>query len=294
VVRRVDPVIKETRKRLARVVQAVGLVWNDLGLERAHVSHALSLLEEAEQWLRPVIGFGLRKIKLANVRWPEALLFWAISELRLLQGLLRTKTRSRITSAELFRVKDLLAAASAHLQEAWLAYLYAHGLPPGYKPVRSFYKSGGILYIIATAMSSGFLTAIFRLGELSDYLLPLFVGLWDITVTFLVKNFSYPPRRTKRPLIVGRSVGAKRIAALTVILTGMPLLGLLLRPDWIKIFGLFAFLSLATSLPYLVQALRLLFCPREARILVLPRVYVVFAPGVVRSAPEKVFIDSLV
>lgn len=291
----VDPVIKETRKRLARVVQAIGLVLNDLGPERAQVSQALSLLEEAEQWLRPVIGSGLRKIKIPNVRWPEALLFGAISELRLLQELLRTKTRSRTTSAELFRVKDLLAAASAHLQEAWLAYLYAHGLPPEYKPVRSFYKSGGILlYIIATAMSSVLLTAIFRLGELSGYVLLLFVGVWELTVAFSVKKFSYPPRKTRKPLIMGRSVGAKRIAALTVIFTGMPLFGLLLRPDWIKIFGLFASLSLAISLPYLVQALRLLFCPREARILVLPRVYVVFAPGVARSTPEKVFIDSLV
>lgn len=74
------------------------------------------------------------------------------------------------------------------------------------------------------------------------------------------------------------------------VLVGLPLLGALLRPDLLRVFAAFSLMSIAVAMPSLVQALRLLRFPAEARILVLPRLYVVFAPRTASVREGRVFV----
>ncbi|MFN3347222.1 MAG: hypothetical protein ACK42E_05400 [Candidatus Bipolaricaulaceae bacterium] len=85
----------------------------------------------------------------------------------------------------------------------------------------------------------------------------------------------------------------KRLLPVVLVLAGLPLLGVLLRPELLRLFGAFSLMSLGVAMPNLVQALRLLRFPKEARVLFLPvrpPLYVVFVRGAASAREDKVFL----
>lgn len=148
------PDVQGLRRDLRRAELLAERARNLLGEGAEHVDSARALLAEAQQWLPHAGKVKPLKLRVRLPPRPEILLFQACSLLLLVGRRLDREVRARRSFAELVRVRELVNAAFHSLREAWLAHLYAHGLPPGYKPVRTLYKSGGmgIYFLFALAV----------------------------------------------------------------------------------------------------------------------------------------------
>lgn len=194
---------KYLRDPFQEVIHAVSKAGNLMGEGRSRVLQALLLLEEAKSWVPLEIVQKLPKSRAPQYPWPEVLLFWALAKSRTLKGMFSTKIRARKSYGEFPRITDLLEKAGAYLQEAWLAYLYRHGLPSGFKPVRSLYRSAGLTVMFFTTIGFGFLSRLLvprakcvfaRRSELHHFSLGVFgvLGAWQI---------SLPKEAKKRPVV---------------------------------------------------------------------------------------------
>ncbi|MFN3347223.1 MAG: hypothetical protein ACK42E_05405 [Candidatus Bipolaricaulaceae bacterium] len=174
--------VQSLRKDLKRAELLVRGARNLMSAGVARVDAALALLAEAQAWLpQPAPGKPF-KIKLPSHARPEAPLFHACSVLVGLGPRLDKALRARRSSWELGRARELVRAAVAELREAWLAYLYAHGLPFGYKPVRTLFPSGGIgqytLWVLAASFGSKLAQDLIPKDRWwSDYLFPAWAGV---------------------------------------------------------------------------------------------------------------------
>lgn len=277
------------------IAQAINRARSWMGEEGEQVSQALTLLEEARSWLPLELAKKLPKMRAPQYPWPEVLLFWALAKLRTLKVMFSAKIRARKSYGELPRVTDLLEKAGAYLQEAWLAYLHRHGLPSGFKPVRSFYRSAGLTVMFFTTIGFSFLNRLLSRGQNAS--LPIdpnyTILVWAFLVSLALGKFSYPKRPKRGPLFLPRSTPIKRLLPLTLGLVGLPALGMLFWPEWTNLFLIHSALALSLACPFLAQAVRLLLFPADARILVLPRINVIFVPRIVSFSPEKVFVTLI-
>ncbi|MCS7240549.1 MAG: hypothetical protein NZ651_04820 [Candidatus Bipolaricaulota bacterium] len=277
------------RGALARAAYLAALARDAAGTEKDRVDQALALLEEARAWLpQPRRAKGPRPPR-PEGRGPELLLFRAVQELRGVRGLVEKELRSRTVPSGLFRVKELLEAARAQLREAWLAYLYAQGLPSHLKPWRAFPWLGGLVSAFVSLVM-GFLSAYLRFEGKNgvDWRAAVSVLAWIQVVHFMLGRRVY--RRGKLS-IVRKDEVFRRLWPYALGLPALPALGILFRPDLAKVFGLFSLAGLAAALPYIIQAARLLFLSGEARVLVLPRLFVAFLPRLASWSEERVFLS---
>lgn len=192
---------KYLRDPFQEVIHAVSKAGNLMGEGRSRVLQALLLLEEAKSWVPLEIVQKLPKSRAPQYPWPEVLLFWALAKLRTLKVMFSTKIRARKSYGEFPRITDLLEKAGAYMQEVWLAHLYRHGLPSGFKPVRSFYRSAGLTVMFFTTIGFSFLSRLLSRGQNAS--LPVdpnyTILVWAFLVSLALGKFSYP-KRPKRGL----------------------------------------------------------------------------------------------
>lgn len=284
------PDVRELRRILLQAAVWAGQACNSLGAEEAQGREALALLEEARGWLGPSGPEKPPKLRREPYPWPEHLLFRAISALRVVQFRLARELRARASSAEHARAQALIRAASERLKSAWLSYLRAQGLPAGCRPVQTLSFGGGLFLSALSGGLSSLAGGYFLKPGESWPMTLAYVG-WLVFCAFLLRRFAYPRRGREKPLILPRTQAARHPLPLALFLTGLPALGLLLRPGLWRVLGLFSLGAFAMGLPIVIQALRLLVYPAEARVLVLPGRCVVFSPRVLSVSEEKVFVD---
>lgn len=281
---------------LTRALQLVAQAREALGPERDALDKALALLEEAKAWLpTPRSAKGGKPPRLPKTT-PEELLFRAVAELRWFKGISQRAGRGahmRVVPDWLLHVNPLVDAAIGHLKEAWLGYLYAHGLPSHLKPWRTFSWSGGTLFDLLLGATFSFLVNYFGLegtggGWWEQLWRTALVGGWATVVAVALRFFAYPRRRPGQPVLVAKHAIFLRLLPLAAGLTAWPALGLLL-PCPARLVGLLCLTAFSIACPRLIQALRLLFLPEGARVLVLPGLFVVFLPRLAAWSDERVF-----
>ncbi len=287
------PGVLGLRRDLKRAELLAEEARSALGQEAQVVDSARALLEEAQEWLPPAARAKPIKPTARGLLGPEALLFQACSGLLQVKRRLDRELQAHHSLFELVRVRELVRAALDKLREAWLAYLYAHGLPAGYKPVRALPRLGGIgqsfLWTVAMILGSRLTKDIFpKDAKWIEYMfLP-----WAAFCQFILRRWGHPQGERARPCVMLRAKILKRSLPLALVLVGLPLLGALLRPDLLGLFAAFSGVSLGLVMPSVVQALRLLRFPADARYLVLPGAYVVFVPYATAVPEEKVFVSA--
>lgn len=291
------PDVHKLRHDLKRAELLIQWARNLMNEGVRHVDAALAFLEEAQRWLPQKAQAKPFKSKLRVHPRPESILFLACSGLLKVRGRLNRELGARQSHQELVRVQELVREAFAELKEAWLTYLYAHGLPFGYKPVQTMFQSGGIaqysLWALALVFGSTLARDFVPKGRWwSDYLFPV----WTVVCTYVQVFLGRPKLRRTGPTFVARTAALKQLLPVVLVLAGLPFLGVLLRPDLLRLFGTFSLVSLGVAMPSLVQALRLLRFPEEARVLLLPArpsLYVVFVRSTAFVREDKVFLPIL-
>lgn len=267
---------------------------NALGLEAKTVDQATEALEEARQWLSRWLPPRSQKAKLPRLLWPEAALYKAWEEVKEAVGYAGKALRQRTHPAELERIRELLRTAHTSILEAWLTFLYANGMPSGFIPLKqsSIYGSFAISFVVSVALLfvGKFLRAAFFPSETQQN--PLIeacvAGAAALIVRAILKRFGVPQRSFRRPVILRKTEVLRRSLAVAGGILLLPGLGMLLWPARAYEAACFALVCLMFLIPYLFQALRVCLFPAEARVLVIPEVYIVFGPRrLARFAQDK-------
>ncbi|MEN3009715.1 MAG: hypothetical protein ABDI20_01810 [Candidatus Bipolaricaulaceae bacterium] len=282
--------VQELFRILTRALRLAAQAREALGPERDAVDHALALLEEARAWLPAPTGKAFKPPRLRGST-PEYLLFRAVVELRAAKQWVGKRARVHTVPHGFLRVNQLIDAAADRLREAWLGYLYAHGLPSHLKPWRTFSWYGGTLLGFLVAVSYGFLENLVGRGNWPfSGLEVLLMGGWGSFCLFVLRCLVYPRGSPARPAIVPRGAILRRLLPVALALVALPALGFVFRPDFFWLFGRLGLIALGMVLTSLVQAVRLLFLPEETRILVLPGLFVAFLPRLPSWPVDRVFL----
>lgn len=275
---------------LRRVAFLVEQVRDALGREAAQVDQALALLEEAQRWLPRRLRARPPKLRPHPYRFPEAVLYFVRTKLGNIRRRLEREGQARRASWEVTRVLELVREACAHLEEAWLAYLYAHEMPQGFRPVRALPLGGGLVTSLLTAFVAAVGGAYVRdVSPKVSWLGYVLTGFWAGLGAWVLRGYGYPRRSQRGPRILARGAIPRRLALLALVLAGVPFLGILFRPYLIRFFMSLSLVGLTVALGNLLQSLRLLAFPPEARVLLIPGYFLVFAPRVLKVSERKIF-----
>lgn len=284
------PHVQGLRQDLKRAELLAEEARSALGQEAQLVDSARAILEEAQGWLPPAARAKPLRHRTRGSLRPEALLFQACSTLLQVERRLNRALHARYSLFGLVRVRELVRTALDKLREAWLAYLYAHGLPAGYKPVRALPRHGGIAqYFLWTAAMN--LMSRFTIPKDMPWMEYMIIP-WIAFCLFILFIFRRrgPQCERTRPCVLPQVKILKRILPQAFVLVGLPFLGVPLRPDLLGLFATLSVVSLGLVIPSVAQALRLLRFPADARVLVLPNLYVVFVRGIGSWREEQVFL----
>lgn len=282
------PDVQGLRQDLKRAELLAEEARSALGQEAQLVDSARAILEEAQGWLPPAARAKPIRHRTRGSLRPEALLFQACSTLLQVERRLNRALHAHYSLFGLVRVRELVRTAFDKLGEAWLAYLYAHGLPAGHKPVRALPRLGGKAQYFLWAVAINLVSILIIPKEMPGMEYMIFP--WAAFCLFIFRRWGHPQGERTRPCVLPQVKILKRLLPWAFVLAGLPFLGLLLRPDLLGLFATLSVVSLGLVIPSVAQALRLLLFPADARVLVLPNVYVVFVRGIGSWREEKVFL----